>query len=121
VRKHLGLIPPAPVQAAMIAALGDDEHVAVQRERYRARRALMLRALEGAGFRIDESSAGLYLWATRGEDAWATVDALAGRGILVTPGSFYGPTGAQHVRVALTATDADVAEAARRLEQVSKH
>jgi succinyldiaminopimelate transaminase len=121
VRKHLGLIPPAPVQAAMIAALGDDEHVAVQRERYRARRDLMLRALEGAGFRIDESAAGLYLWATRGEDAWATVDALAGHGILVTPGSFYGSAGAQHVRVALTATDADVAEAARRLEQISKH
>jgi succinyldiaminopimelate transaminase len=120
VRKHLGLLPPAPVQAAMVAALGDDEHVAVQRERYRARRDTLLRALEGAGFRIDESAAGLYLWVTRGEDAWATVAALAGHGILVTPGSFYGPAGGQHVRVALTATDADVAEAARRLEQVSK-
>jgi len=120
VRKHLGLIPPAPVQAAMIAALGDDAHVAVQRERYRARRETMLSALEGAGFRIDESAAGLYLWATRGEDAWATVGALADHGILVTPGPFYGAGGAQHVRVALTATDADVAEAARRLEQVSK-
>jgi len=121
VRKHLGLLPPAPVQAAMIAALGDDEHVNVQRERYRARRQTMLSALEGAGFRIDESSAGLYLWATRGEDAWATVSDLADHGILVTPGSFYGATGAKHVRVALTATDAHVAEAARRLEQASKH
>jgi succinyldiaminopimelate transaminase len=120
VRKHLGLMPPAPVQAAMIAALGDDAHVTVQRERYRTRRETMLSALEGAGFRIDESTAGLYLWATRGEDAWATVGALADHGILVTPGSFYGPAGAQHVRVALTATDADVAEAARRLQQVSK-
>jgi succinyldiaminopimelate transaminase len=119
VRKHLGLMPPAPVQAAMIAALGDDEHVSAQRERYRARRETMRSALEGAGFRIDESAAGLYLWATRDEDAWATVDALAGHGILVTPGSFYGAAGARHVRVALTATDADVAEAARRLVQVS--
>ena len=80
----------------------------------------MLTALEGAGFRIDESGAGLYLWATRGEDAWATVAALADHGILVTPGGFYGPAGAQHVRVALTATDADVAEAARRLVQFSQ-
>jgi succinyldiaminopimelate transaminase len=120
VRKHLGLMPPAPVQAAMIAALGDDAHVSVQRERYRARRETMLSALEGAGFRIDESGAGLYLWATRGEDAWATVSALADHGILVTPGSFYGPAGAEHVRVALTATDADVAEAARRLVQFSQ-
>jgi succinyldiaminopimelate transaminase len=121
VRKHLGLMPPAPVQAAMIAALGDDAHVSVQRERYRARRESMRSALEGAGFRIDESGAGLYLWATRGEDAWATVADLADHGILVVPGDFYGPAGAQHVRVALTATDADVAEAARRLEQFSKH
>jgi succinyldiaminopimelate transaminase len=120
VRKHLGLMPPAPVQAAMIAALGDDTHVSVQRERYRARRETMLTALEGAGFRIDESGAGLYLWATRGEDAWATVSALADHGILVTPGGFYGAAGAQHVRVALTATDADVAEAARRLVQFSQ-
>lgn len=120
VRKHLGLLPPAPVQAAMIAALGDDAHVSAQRERYRARRGILLAALEGAGFRIDESGAGLYLWATRDEDCWATVGALADLGILVAPGDFYGPAGARHVRVALTATDADVAEAARRLVQVSK-
>jgi aspartate/methionine/tyrosine aminotransferase len=105
----------------MIAALGDDAHVDVQRERYRTRRETMRAALENAGFRIDESSAGLYLWATRGEDAWATVGDLADHGVLVTPGTFYGAAGGQHVRVALTATDADVAEAARRLEHVSNH
>ena len=72
-RKHLGLMPPAPVQAAMIAALGDDEHVSVQRERYRARRDTHAAPpSRAAGFRIDESGAGLYLWATRGEDCWAT-------------------------------------------------
>lgn len=119
-RKHLGLNPPAPVQAAMVAALGDDAHVAEQKERYRARRETLLGALTASGFRVDESTAGLYLWATRGEDAWATVDALAELGILVTPGTFYGDAGAQHVRVALTATDATVASAAARLEQLSK-
>jgi succinyldiaminopimelate transaminase len=118
-RKHIGLNPPAPVQAAMVAALGDDAHVDAQRERYRARRAQLLPALEAAGFRIDESGAGLYLWATRGEDAWASVGALADHGILVTPGSFYGDAGAQHVRISLTATDAQIAAAARRLEQLS--
>jgi aspartate/methionine/tyrosine aminotransferase len=45
---------------------------------------------------------------------------MAGHGILVTPGGFYGASGAQHVRVALTASDADVAEAARRLSHFSK-
>jgi succinyldiaminopimelate transaminase len=118
-RKHLGLNPPAPVQAAMVAALRDDAHVGVQRERYRSRRERLLAALSAAGFRVDESRAGLYLWATRGEDAWATVAALADHGILVTPGTFYGAAGAQHVRIALTATDETVAAAARRLEQLS--
>ena len=121
VRKHAGLIPPAPVQHAMVAALGDDVHVAEQRERYRARRGVMLAALEGAGFRIDQSGAGLYLWATRDEDAWATVAALAGLGILVAPGTFYGEAGARHVRVALTATDERIAAAAHRLGELSKH
>ena len=115
VRKHLGLIPPAPVQAAMVAALGDDAHVAVQRELYWMRRGQLIGALTAAGFRIDDSSAGLYLWATRGEDAWASVEWLADRGILVAPGSFYGEAPAVHVRVALTATDADIARAVDRL------
>ena len=118
-RKHAGLMPPAPVQHAMIAALGDDEHVAVQRERYRARRMTLLTALEHAGFRIDESGAGLYLWATRDEDAWVTVAALAELGILVAPGTFYGTAGARHVRFALTATDERIAAAASRLATLS--
>lgn len=121
VRKHAGLIPPAPVQAAMIAALGDHAHVAAQRELYRARRERLRAAVEGAGFRIDHSEAGLYLWARReGEDAWATVAVLADVGILVAPGTFYGEAGSDHVRFALTATDERIAEAANRLATLSK-
>lgn len=115
VRKHAGLIPPWPIQQAMIAALSDDAHVADQRERYRARRARLAPALEVAGFRLDASDAGLYLWATRGEGSWTTVADLADLGILVVPGTFYGETPAQHVRIALTATDDHIAEAAARL------
>jgi succinyldiaminopimelate transaminase len=114
-RKHLGLIPPAPVQAAMIAALDDDAHVDAQRERYRARRDVLLPALRSAGFRIDRSEAGLYLWATRGDDAWTTVGDLAALGILATPGTFYGDPDSTHVRIALTTTDAHADAAARRL------
>jgi succinyldiaminopimelate transaminase len=115
VRKHAGMIVPAPVQAAMTAALGDTAHVAEQRDRYARRREVLRAALTGAGFRIDHSEAGLYLWATRDEDCWATVDELAGRGILVAPGSFYGTAGDRHVRVALTASDERVEAAAARL------
>lgn len=115
-RKHIGLIPPAPVQAAMVAALGDDEHVAAQREVYRARRDRLKPAIEAAGFRVDHSEAGLYLWATRGQDSWATVAEFAELGILVVPGTFYGEDPARHVRIALTATDAAIDDAVRRLE-----
>jgi succinyldiaminopimelate transaminase len=114
VRKHAGMIVPWPVQRAMLAALGDDTHVAEQKQRYAARRASLRETLERAGFRIDASQAGLYLWATRGEGAWASVAWLAERGVLVAPGTFYGAAGAEHVRVALTATDERVASAAGR-------
>jgi succinyldiaminopimelate transaminase len=114
-RKHAGLMVPAPVQAAMVAALSDDAHVAEQRQRYAARRRTLRAALTAAGFTVDHSTAGIYLWASRGADCWSTVDDLAALGILVAPGTFYGPTGALHVRVALTATDERVAAAAARL------
>ncbi|RDI68536.1 succinyldiaminopimelate transaminase [Nocardia pseudobrasiliensis] len=115
VRKHSGLIMPFPVQAAMTAALGDDAHEAAQRERYRARREILRKALQDAGFRIDHSQAGLYLWSTRGESGRATLEWLADRGILAAPGDFYGPAGVDHVRIALTATDERIAAAAERL------
>lgn len=114
-RRHAGLIMPRPVQAAMTAALSDDEHVAAQRARFAARRDILRAALHGAGFRIDHSTAGMYLWATRDEPAWDTASWFAERGIVVAPGTFYGPTGDRHVRVALTATDERVAAAAARL------
>ncbi|MDI5970452.1 succinyldiaminopimelate transaminase [Streptomyces sp. SL13] len=115
IRKHLGLIVPAPVQEAMVAALDDTGHVAAQRELYARRRSVLKAALTGAGFRVDHSEAGLYLWATRDEPCWDTVAELSKRGILVAPGEFYGPAGQRHVRVALTATDERVDSAARRL------
>ena len=115
VRKHAGLMQPAPVQAAMIAALADEAHVDAQRELYRARRSQLLPALEVAGYRVDDSDAGLYLWATRGVDAWESVAEFADLGIIVGPGHFYGDYSPEHVRIALTASDADVAAAAARI------
>lgn len=115
VRKHAGMLVPAPVQAAAIAALDDDEHVAEQKERYRRRRELLAAAVREAGFRIDESEAGLYLWITRDEPCWDTVRWFAARGIVVTPGDFYGSEGRHHVRMALTVTDALAEQVPARL------
>ena len=115
VRKHAGMMVPAPVQAAMAVALGDDRHVEQQRQRYAARRSRLREGLLAAGFAIEHSEAGLYLWATRDEPCLESVGWLAERGILVAPGDFYGVAGARHVRVAFTATDERIEAACRRL------
>lgn len=116
-RKHAGMIMPRPVQQAVTTALADDAHVERQRERYAARRASLWPALRSAGFTVEHSTAGLYLWATRGEDAWRTVEWLAARGILVAPGTFYGPGGRHHVRIGLTESDERVEAAVKRLRE----
>ncbi len=120
VRKHAGMMVPLPVQKAMIAALSDSGHVVQQRARYNSRKASLIPALKAAGFTIDFSDAGLYLWATRGEDCWASVEWLSHLGILATPGVFYGEKGANHIRIAMTATDAQINEAAARIMEAVK-
>jgi aspartate/methionine/tyrosine aminotransferase len=119
--RQAGMIVPAPVQAAMIAALSDDAHAAEQKARYSGRRAILVDGLTAAGFRIEHSEAGLYLWATRpGLDCWAACELLATEcGILAGPGSMYGPEGNSYIRVALTATDERVAAAGERLRAFS--
>jgi succinyldiaminopimelate transaminase len=116
IRKHAGMMMPAPVQAAMVAALDDDNRAGQQQARYAARRDRLRAALTGAGWAIEHSEAGLYLWATRpGDDCWGSVQVLAGAGILVAPGEFYGPAGRHHIRVALTVTDERADAAVARL------
>jgi succinyldiaminopimelate transaminase len=116
IRKHGGMMMPAPVQAAMAAALADDAHADEQRARYAGRRARLRPALEAAGWAVEHSEAGLYLWAAhRDLDCWGSVAKLAGLGILVAPGEFYGPAGVGHVRVALTASDEHIDAAIARL------
>ncbi len=116
-RKHLGMIVPRPVQAAMTAALGDDAHVAEQRATYGRRREVLLAAVRTAGFRVDHSEAGLYLWVRAGGDGgcWDLIGWFAERGILAGPGVFYGPAAGGHVRLALTASDERIEAAAARI------
>lgn len=115
IRKHGGMMVPLPVQKAMTVALSDDKHVAEQRARYNARKDLLRPALEAAGFTIEFSNSGLYLWCTRNEDAWTSVAWLAERGILATPGTFYGALGSRYIRIAMTASDTQIADAAARI------
>jgi succinyldiaminopimelate transaminase len=145
IRKHAGMIVPWPVQQAMLAALTDDTHVAQQKARYGIRRGHLKLALEAAGYRIEHSEAGLYLWVGRGDGSdgaspeadtvgemraeadsrtdpvkgmgagWSLVAEMADLGILVAPGSFYGAAGARHMRISLTATDERISTAVARL------
>jgi succinyldiaminopimelate transaminase len=120
VRKHAGMIVPAPVQAAMTVALGDDSHAAEQLARYGRRRGVLRPALERAGWAVTHSEAGLYLWAAHPDyDCWESVALLSEIGILVSPGEFYGRAGIGHIRVALTATDERIAAAAARLRALA--
>ena len=120
IRKQAGMIMPGPVQGAMTAALDDESHATEQRERYGRRRSVLRDAFVSAGWRIDHSEAGLYLWVTHpAHDCWSAAELLADQGgILVAPGELYGSAGSRHVRVALTATDEQIAAAAQRLKEL---
>jgi aspartate/methionine/tyrosine aminotransferase len=104
-RKHAGLMAPVPMQAAAVAALGDDDHVNVQRARYAERRAFALDALAPLGLVHDGGPCSFYLWLRDNdgaEDGWEIAAQLAqAAGLLVAPGDLYGAVGADHVRVAL--------------------
>lgn len=117
-RKHAGLMVPGPAQHAGAVALGDDEHVEVQARRYRRRLARAAHILsEAFGITASLPGGGLYLWfpAPRG-DAWAFAERLAVEGgCLVTPGEFFGPAGATHVRLAVVAPDTRLDLVAHRL------
>jgi succinyldiaminopimelate transaminase len=117
VRKHAGFMPPGPVQAAAVVALDDDAHVEVQRDRYRQRLATLASALRAAGIDCDLPAGAFYLWVPApGGDAWALTRDLATRaGALVSPGEFYGPAGAGHVRIAAVQPDDRLALVATRL------
>ena len=116
VRKHAGFMVPGPAQAAGVAALDDDEHVRVQRDRYLSRLEMMAKTLTTwSGIDIALPSGGFYLWFNAG-DAWEFTEKLAREGgALVSPGDFYGAGGSHNVRVAVVQPDAKLAMVAKRL------
>ncbi len=117
VRKHAGFMVPGPVQAAAVAAWGDDAHVEAQRARYLARLEAMAKALATVGIDAPLPGGAFYLWAPAPDgDAWGLARQLAERGgVLVSPGEFYGPEGAGHIRVAVVQPDERLALVADRL------
>jgi succinyldiaminopimelate transaminase len=119
IRKHAGMMMPAPIQHATTIALGDEEHVRVQAGRYAARRASLSPVLQSLGFTVEYSEAGLYIWCSNGSSDWDQVAWFAERGVIVTPGRFYGAAGERHIRIALTASDDAITEVLSRIAPVA--
>jgi succinyldiaminopimelate transaminase len=117
VRKHAGLMPPGPVQAAAALAFADDDHVDAQRQRYRERLEYFAGVLAAWGLKSELPGGGFYLWMEAADgDAWALARRLAAEGgALVSPGEFYGSAGATHVRIALVQPLERLELVARRL------
>jgi succinyldiaminopimelate transaminase len=122
VRKHVGMMVPGPAQAAGVVALDDDEHVELQRDRYRRRLELTADVLSRwSGIDIAMPGGGFYLWFRVG-DAWEFTERLArDAGTLVSPGEFYGEAGRDYVRVAVVQPDDRISEIARRLGEEAGH
>lgn len=120
VRKHAGLMPPGPVQAAAVVALGDDAHVEVQRERYQRRLTNLATMLRALGHEVTLPRGAFYLWVPAPDgDAWSAARDLAERvGIVVSPGDFYGSVSAGWFRVAAVQPDERIALAATRVRPV---
>ena len=118
VRKHAGFMVPGPVQAAAVVAFREDAHVDAQRQRYLRRLERLAAALQTFGIECARPPATFYLWVAAPDgDAWALAHRLATEGgAVVSPGEFYGPDGAGHVRIAVVQPDDRLELVARRLE-----
>jgi succinyldiaminopimelate transaminase len=114
-RPNVGVAPQEFVQRAAVAAWGDEEHVEQVRATYRAKRELMLGVLEAGGLRSAGGQATFFLWLDAGPDADALAARLLEDGIVLAPGSFFGPAGAGYLRLALVPTLAECERAAERL------
>ncbi len=117
VRKHAGLMPAGPVQSAAIVALGDDDHVGVQRQRYLERMRRLIDVLAACGLSASLPEGAFYLWVAAPDgDAWAAARVLAQRaGVVSSPGEFYGPFSTGFLRLAVVQPDDRLELAARRV------
>lgn len=119
-RPNVGVAPQTFVQRAAVAAWGDEAHVGQTRARYAAKRDVLLPALLDAGLEPSGGGASFFLWlrSPGGEDAEAfALSLLEETGLAVAPGTYFGPGGEGHVRVALVPTLARCEEAAARLSR----
>jgi len=117
-RPTVGTAPQEFVQRASIAAWSDDDHVSEVRGIYRRKRETVLPALEAAGLRLAGSEATFYLWLAVDGPSEPFARRLLDHGIVVAPGSFFGPAGEGYIRLALVPTQAECERAAAIFREV---
>jgi acetylornithine aminotransferase len=111
-RPTVGTAPQEFVQRASVVAWNDERHVADTRARYRAKRDVMVPAIGSRGWEIVASEATMYLWVSGPDPA-----ELLERGVIVSPGEMFGPSGAGYVRFALVPTVEECERAAEILRE----
>ena len=118
-RPSAGTAPQEFVQRASVVAWSDEEHVERTREVYRRKREVLLPTLREKGIRVAGSQATMYLWleVPAGESSDDLAERLLERGLIVSPGTFFGPSGEGYWRLALVPTEAECARAAEILER----
>ncbi len=117
-RPNVGVAPPEFIQHAAVAAWGDEEHVEDVRALYRAKRDVLLPVFEAAGIYHAGGDATFFLWLDAGERADRLAATLLERGVVLAPGSFFGPAGEGFLRLALVPTLAECERAAELLASV---
>ena len=115
-RPTVGTTPQEFIQRASVVAWGDETHVEEARALYRAKRDALLPVLERKGLRVAASRAGIYLWVEVEGGSEALAERLLEHGVVVSPGSFFGPSGEGYVRFALVPSLEDCRRAASLLE-----
>jgi aspartate/methionine/tyrosine aminotransferase len=117
-RPSVGTAPQTFVQRASIVAWSDEEHVERNRRLYARKRALLLDLLGRKSLRVAGSNATMYLWVEvpPGETSESFAERLLDVGVVVAPGSYFGPAGEGYVRFALVPTEAECAAAVELLD-----
>jgi succinyldiaminopimelate transaminase len=118
-RPSVGTAPQEFVQRASVVAWGDERHVAETRARYAAKRDALMPVLAAKGWEVVASDATMYLWVAipTGEAAEAVAERLLPHGLLISPGTFFGPSGEGYVRFALVPTLEECERAAVILQE----
>lgn len=109
-----------PLQKAAVAALtGPQDCVESTRLAYERRRDVLVEGLNAAGWSMEKPKATMFVWAKLPEPYRNSVEfvqtLLEKAGVLVTPGSAFGPRGEGHIRMALVQDEADMRAAVEQI------